>query len=520
MTATSSAGPARRTAARGGARSGSRTAAAALGMCVMLVFGLGAGVNLAVGRLATSALHPTPTQVLWIVDSYLIVFGCLLIPSGALGDRYGRKGALLVGLALMIVGSLGSAVAPTVPLLLAARAVTGAGAALILPNSLPLMISCYPADKRGLAVAQWTALSGGGGVAGNVVGGAVLQFFDWQALFAIAAPLAALGLVAAARSLPRVERHHHTVDTGGVLLLVVLVFCVLFGIIEGAELGWTSPAVLVAFATGALFLLVFCRYELRRKEPLLDPRLFLRPGMRAGTLGIVVSFVAMYSVFYLNGQYLMNVKDYPAVLAGLGTAPLAVVIFLVSPRAARLADRHGSRPVVACGLLLVVAGLGLFSLCGPGTAYLLYAGCIVVVGIGSGLSNPPLSNALVASVPAHQAGVGSGVNSFSREIGGALGFAVFGTLLNVRFTDALPAESRHLKDGSAGGQALGTALRGARDLGSDTGVRLAAQVREAFTTGMAESLRVIGIAVLLAALLVITWLRPHDAERNTSRERP
>ncbi|MGN9757742.1 MFS transporter [Streptomyces sp. SD31] len=520
MTATPSAGPARRTAARGGARSGSRTATAALGMCVMLVFGLGAGVNLAVGRLATSTLHPTPTQVLWIVDSYLIVFGCLLIPSGALGDRYGRKGALLVGLALMIVGSLGSAVSPTVPLLLAARAVTGAGAALILPNSLPLMISCYPADKRGHAVAQWTALSGGGGVAGNVVGGAVLQFFDWQALFAVAAPLAALGLVAAARSLPRVERHHHTVDTGGVLLLVALVFCVLFGIIEGSELGWTSPAVLLAFATGALFLAAFCRYELRREEPLLDPRLFLRPGMRAGALGIVVSFVAMYSVFYLNGQYLMNVKDYPAVLAGLGTAPLAVVIFLVSPRAARLADRYGSRPVVACGLLLVVAGLGLFSLCGPGTAYLLYAGCIVVVGIGSGLSNPPLSNALVTSVPAHRAGVGSGVNSFSREIGGALGFAVFGTLLNARFTDALPAESRHLKDGSAGGQALGTALRGAQDLGSDTAVRLAAQVREAFTTGMAESLRVIGIAVLMAALLVITWLRPHDAERNTSRETP
>ncbi|MGF0169500.1 MFS transporter [Streptomyces sp. Marseille-Q5077] len=519
MTAAPSADPVQSTAARGGALPGSRTAAAALGMCVMLVFGLGASVNLAVGRLATSALHPTPTQVLWIVDSYLIVFGCLLIPSGALGDRFGRKGALLAGLALMVVGSLGSAVSPTVPLLLAARAVTGAGAALILPNSLPLLIGCYAADKRGHAVALWTALSGGGGVAGNVVGGAVLQYFDWQALFAVAAPLAAFGLAVAARSLPRVERHHHPVDTGGVLLLVVTVFCVLFGIIEGAELGWASPAVLLALAAGASFLLLFCRHELRRAEPMLDPRVFRRPGMRAGTLGIVVSFIAMYSVFYLNGQYLMNVKEYPAALAGLGTAPLAVVIFLVSPRAARLADRHGARPVVACGLLLVVAGLGLFSLCGPGTPYVLYAGCIVVVGVGSGLSNPPLSNAVVTSVPARQAGVGSGVNSFSREIGGALGFAVFGTLLNIRFTDALPARLRHLKDDSAGGQALGTTLRGARHLGSDNAARLAAQVREAFSTGMAESLRVIGVVLLLAALLVVNWLRPHDAQRNSSREK-
>ncbi|MFJ4620244.1 MFS transporter [Streptomyces sp. NPDC088812] len=219
----------------------------------MLVFGLGAGVNLAVGRLATSALHPTPTEVLWIVDSYLIVFGCLLIPSGAVGDHFGRKGALLTGLALMVVGSLGSTVSPTVALLLVARAVTGAGAALILPNSLPLLIGCYPPAKRGHAVALWTALSGGG-VAGNIVAGAVLHFLDWQALFVVAAPLAAFGIVVAAKSLPRVERHQHSLDAGGVLLLVTAVFGVLFGIIEGSELGWTSPGVLLGFAAGAVFL--------------------------------------------------------------------------------------------------------------------------------------------------------------------------------------------------------------------------------------------------------------------------
>ncbi|MFJ4620245.1 MFS transporter [Streptomyces sp. NPDC088812] len=240
--------------------------------------------------------------------------------------------------------------------------------------------------------------------------------------------------------------------------------------------------------------------------------------MRAGTLGIVVSFVAMYSVFCLNGQYLMNVKDCPAVPAGLGTAPLAVVIFLVPPRAARLADRYGSPPVVACGLLMVVVGLGLFSLCGPDTAYVSYAGCIVVVGVGSGLSNPPLSRAVVSSVPARQAGVGSGLTSFSREIGGALGFAVFGTLLDARFTEALPAGLRHLS-GASGGQALGTVLRGAEHSGSAAAV-LSAQAREAFTTGMAESLRWIALLLLLAALLVIAWLRPHAAERTTSQEQP
>ncbi|WP_079168880.1 MULTISPECIES: MFS transporter [unclassified Streptomyces] len=479
---------------------------ASVGLCVTLVFGLGAGVNLAVGRLATGALHPTATQVLWIVDTYLVVFGCLLIPSGAVGDRFGRKGALLTGLAVMAAGSVASAAAPTVPVLLAARAVTGAGAALVLPNSLPLMLSCYPEERRGHAVAVWTALSGGGGVLGNIAGGAVLQFADWQALFAVAAPLAAAGLLLVAVSVPRAERLPRPLDPGAVALLVLAVFGVLFGIIEGPELGWASAPVLVAFGCGAALLALFAVYELRRKHPLLDPRAFRAPGLRAGTLGIVASFVAMYAVFYLNGQYLMDVKGYPPVLAGLGTAPLAVVIFAVSPRSVRLAERHGTWRVVAAGLLVVVAGLGLFSLCGPDTPYALYAVCIVVVGVGSGLSNPPLSQAIVASLPAAQAGVGSGVNSFSREIGGSLGFALFGTLLGSGFSGALPEGLRE-QQGAAGGRALGALLDGVHRTGGAAADRLAEQVRVAFTTGMSEALRLVGLLLLLVSALVVGWLR-------------
>ncbi|CAM3733650.1 MFS transporter [Nocardiopsis rhodophaea] len=502
-------------AAAGGAQLKPRAAAIAVGICVMLVFGLGASVNLAVGRLATSALHPTATQVLWIVDSYLIVFGCLLVPSGAVGDRFGRKGVVLVGLTVMITGSVASAVSPDVAPLLVARALTGAGAALVLPNSLPLFISCHPPEKRGHAVAVWTAFSGGGGVAGNIVGGAVLQFFDWQALFAVAAPIAVLGLLAAAKFLPRVERHQHRLDTVGVLLLALAVFSVMFGIIEGPELGWASFPVLSAFAAGVLLLLLFCLYGVRRERPLVDPRAFRRSGLRAGTLGIIASFIAMYSVFYLNGQYLMNVKDYPAVLAGLGTAPLAVVIFLVSPRAAHLANRYGPRPVVACGLLMVGMGLGLFSLCGPGTPYFLYAGCLAVVGIGSGLSNPPLSNAIVTSLPASQGGVGSGINSFSREVGGALGFAIFGTLLTARFRHALPDGLRHLHGDSSEGQTLGLLLDHIENTATAAAVQLAEQAREAFTVAMADSLRVVAVLLLLAAIPVVTWLCPEGTEQET-----
>ncbi|GGM52868.1 MFS transporter [Longimycelium tulufanense] len=483
-----------------------RAATAAICLCVALVFGLGASVNLAVGRLATSALQPSATEVLWIVDTYLVVFGCLLIPAGAIGDRFGRKGIMITGLAVLAAGSVASAVAPSVPLLLAARALTGAGAAFILPCSLPLMVANYPAEQRGHAVAVWTAMSGIGGVAGNVLGGLVLQFFDWQALFAVAAPIALLGLALIAATAPTVERHDHRIDLGGVAILVVGVFALLFGIIQGQELGWTSGPVLTGFAVALVVLTAFVLFELRQQHPLIDPRAFRYAGLRAGTLGIIVSFIAMYSVFYLNGQYLMNVKGYAAVLAGLGTAPLAVVLFLVSPRAVKLANRFGGRSVVTVGLLVVVTGLLLFSLCGPETVYPLYAACIVVVGLGSALSNPPLSTAIISSLPPHQQGVGSGINSFSREIGGALGFAIFGTILNGHFATGLPSRVRDMpgEAGDVARRAVGSALAVIRDSGVDV-ESLSQAVRLAFTDAMSVALRVVALILLLATVLVAIW---------------
>ncbi|WP_073490165.1 MFS transporter [Streptoalloteichus hindustanus] len=489
----------------GGGRRGLFTFA--VGLCVAMVFGLGAAVNLAVGRLSTSALHPSATQVLWIVDTYLVVFGCLLIPAGSVGDRFGRKGAMLTGLAVLTVGSVGSALAPTVPLLLVARAVTGAGAALVLPSSLPLLTQVFPADQRGRAIATWTAMSSVGGVAGNVLGGLVLQYFDWQMLFAAAAPLAVVGMALVAATAPRVPRHERPLDPVGVLVLVGGVLALLFGIIEGQRDGWLAPVVLLAFGAAAVLLTVFVLVELRREHPLIDPRAFLRPGLRSGALGIVVSFVAMYSVFALNGQYLMSVKGYPAVLAGFGTLPMAVMMFVASRRAAGLAERIGARAVVVGGLLGVAAGLALYSLCGPDTPYPLYALCVLLVGAGSGLSNPLLSTAILSALPASRAGVGSGINSFSREFGGALGFALFGTLLNGAFGPALPASLRELpgEAGEAARRAVGSALALVHERGGPEAAAVDHAVRVAFSDAAGFALRLVAALVAVATVLVVVW---------------
>ncbi len=305
--------------------------------------------------------------------------------------------------------------------------------------------------------------------------------------------------------------HDRRLDPGGTVILVVLVFALLFGIIEGRELGWTSVPVLGAFAAAVLLALAFTRYELRHPAPLLDPRVLRAPGLRAGGIGVILSFIAMYSVFYLNGQYLMSVKGYPPILAGLGTAPLAVVLVLVTPRAPRLARWLGTRTLVVAGLLTMVVGLLLFATCTPDTPYAYYALCIVVVGVGSAVSNPALSSAILSALPASQSGTGAGVNSFAREIGGALGMAVFGTLAGTSFGANLDAAGSVIRDllTTAGNHDVGSLLAAAAS--APESVRAA--IRVAFTDATSGALGVVAGIVGAAAALIAWWLPGRSTRR-------
>ncbi|MFB9903423.1 MFS transporter [Allokutzneria oryzae] len=414
-------------------------------LCVVLVVGMVAAINLALPQLAASPLRPSRTELVWIVDGYLLAFACLLIPGGALGDRYGRRRVLATGLAVFAAGSAVAGITSDVSTLLAARAVSGTGAAMVLPNTLALIVAVVPRDKRKAAVATWASATGIGGIVGNLGGGLLVELTSWRGLFAAVAPLALLALAATLLWTPRTPTSDTPIDLPGTALLVLGFGALLFGIIEAPELGWGSATVVVAFGTAAALLALFVLVELRRSRPLLDPRVFRSPMLRAGTTGIAVVFFGMFALFFVNGQYLQYVHGFGPMGSGAGVLPMAVAMVAGVKGSARLGRRIGERGLVATGLLLVGSGLALLSLSGTETPYWVYALLLVVTGFGVGLANPTLSGDVVAALPARQSGVASGLSGTARELGSALGVAVLATVMSGAggaFPDAMGAGLR------------------------------------------------------------------------------
>ncbi|QCX78659.1 Antiseptic resistance protein [Streptomyces sp. YIM 121038] len=426
--------------------------------CVLVAQSMVAAINLLLPQLTSSSLRPDASELLWTVDAYTIVFAGLLIPAGALGDRYGRKGALLTGLGLFGAGATASALATTPALLIAGRGASGAGAALIMPATLSILMRVATPREKPRVLASWALSAGLGGLAGNVGGGLIGAHLSWRALFWVMLPLGALLALAVARTTPRtpVAQEAPALDPLGTLLLIGGLVAVLFGIIESPLYGWTSARILSAFAVGAALIGAFAGHALRSRAPLFDPRVFRSPRLRAAALGTAASFFGLFSLFFVNSQYLQYVKGYGAARAGFAIVPLTVGMVLVPRLAARWST--APRPVVGGGLFLIGAGLLATSTADASTPYALYACWLLVISAGTGLCMPALTLGVVASLPPHQAGLGSGLSTSSREIGAALGVAVTGTVL-----------AHH---------------------GGD------------FAGGMEAALRVVGVAVVVAAAVV------------------
>ncbi|MFG2786837.1 MFS transporter [Streptomyces sp. NPDC048419] len=406
-----------------------RSTLLAMCACVLVAQSMVAAINLLIPQLSSSSLHPSHTEVLWTVDAYVIVFASLLIPAGALGDRYGRKGALLTGLGLFAAGAATSALARDPAALIAGRGVSGAGAALITPATMSILMRLAGPERRAQAMASWTLAMGLGGMFGNLGGGLVGQFLTWRALFGAMVPLAALLALAVAFSTPRTERvpGNHP-DPVGTLLLTAALVAVLFGIIEGPAYGWSSPRIVGVFVAGALLTASFTRHALRSRTPLFDPRVFSSPQLRAASLGMTTGFFGLFALFYVNSQYLQGVKGYGPAVTGVAIVPLIVGMALVPKLAARWASHP--RPVIGAGLALIGLGLLGASTADAGTPYPAYACWLLVISAGTGLSMPALTLGVVTALPADRAGLGSGLGTSAREVGAALGVAVTGTVLS------------------------------------------------------------------------------------------
>jgi MFS family permease len=468
-----------------------------------------AAINLAVPDLAASSLAPTPTQTLWIVDAYVVVFGSLLIPLGAVGDRFGRKGSVVAGLSIYAAGCVLATAAPTTATLIAGRALSGVGAALALPGTLSVIVHVFPRPERPGAIAAWSIATGLGGFGGNIVGGVILQWLSWRWMFGAMVPLALFCAWRVARVIPRVERHEVALDPLGSTALVLALVAVLYAIIEGPELGWGAASVVGSLLLGATMFTALVLFELRRADPLLDPRIFRIAPIRAGVTGIITCFVGLFATFYTSAQYLQYAKGYAPLVAGLILVPVAIAVFLSARVGMRLRRRVSVRGLVGAGMASLVVGLLLVSTSGTATSPVVYLATLMFVCAGMGLATPQLSAVLVASLPARRAGMGSGLNSASREIGCALGVAVLGTIVNSRLAASVPS-----------------ALRGR--LGSDDvleassafGATLHNHVVDSFVDATNFGYRILAVPVTIVGCLVVLWLHREGAHPSAPAPAP
>jgi EmrB/QacA subfamily drug resistance transporter len=489
-------------------------------LALMMVVASVAGLNVALPEIARDT-GATQTQLQWIVDAYAIVFAALLLPAGAIGDRFGRKPLLVAGLALFGAVSFAALFVSSPTTLIALRAGLGVAAALIMPVTLSVITTVFPPEERGKAVGTWVGVAAGGGVIGLLTSGILLHFFSWPSIFALNVVLATVALAGTLAVVPATrEARPPRLDPVGALVSVLSLAAVVFGTIEAPEHGWTSPQTLATLLGGFAGIAFFVVWELRRDEPMLDPRNFLRRGFGAGSLSISVQFFAAFGFLFLALPYLQLILGYSPLRAAASLLPMALVVIPLSRFAPQIAARVGVRVTGPIGLGLMATGFIVFATqLGTGTSYWQFLAGLLPFGAGMALSGAPATTAIVASLPRHKQGVASAINDVSRELGGALGIAVLGSILNTAYRNGVAQQTSHLPGQLATGArgSLGAAQAIGHRLGSDT---LVTQANSAFVHGVTLAL-LAGAGALIAGAVFVAVRAPGrlESESNAGKER-
>jgi len=479
-------------------------------LVVMSVSGLNTALPTMQRDLDTSA-----SELQWIVDAYAVLFAGLLLTAGALGDRFGRKRALVGGLLVFALSALLGGLATDATQVIASRALMGVGAAFIMPATLSIITSIFPPNERTRAIAIWAGFAGAGGSLGPILTGGLLEGFWWGSTLLVNVPIA-LAVVAAVWAFAPDSRDetHTPLDPAGALLSLVGLSTLIFGIIQGPEDGWTSVPVLAAFLTSAAGLGLFVWWERRSEHPMLPLDLFRDRRFSTGSAAITAAFFVMFGFFFLMTQYLQFGRGYSPLEAGLASLPLALTFVAVSPRSAALAERYGAHRVMAVGLGIVAGGFGLLTTLTTDTPYLVIAAAFAVLGAGMSITAAPATGEIMASVPLSKAGVGSAVNDTTRELGGALGIALLGSVANSAYRSSidlggldLPAEAAH-----AAGESIGAASAVAGSL--PDGGAVSARAAEAFTDAFTLANGVAVAIAVAAAAAILAWSRGRDTERG------
>jgi EmrB/QacA subfamily drug resistance transporter len=404
-------------------------------MICMLTLGLdGTILNVALPTLATEIGAGT-SALQWIVDAYILVFAGLLLPMGALGDRLGRKRVLMAGLAFFLVASIAAAYVTGPEPLIAARALMGLGSAIMTPMAMAMLPVIFPPEQRARAISIIAAAMGLGVPLGPIVGGWLLDHFWWGSIFLVNVPVAVIGLVGAAFFIAesRDPRSRPVDLVGGMLSTAGLVSAV-YGVIEAPRRGWDDSQVLVALGIGLVLLAVFGIWERRHAYPMIDLELFRRPRFLWGTLTATVGTFGLFGLLFTMPQYFQAVEGTDAFATGLRLLPLMGGLVLGAGGADRIVARIGSRIPVVAGLIVIGAALVVGATTQLGTPYGFAAGWLAAVGFGVGLSLAPAMDAVLGELPPDQAGSGTALTMTLRQVGGALGIALLGSVLASAFT--------------------------------------------------------------------------------------
>jgi EmrB/QacA subfamily drug resistance transporter len=480
---------------------------------VLAVIGSMVALNAALPDIAldTSA---TQTQLTWVVDGYTLVLACLLLPAGAIGDRYGRRGALLAGLAVFGLASVAPIVFDSPLQIIIARAVAGAGAAFIMPATLSLLTAAFPKSERNKAVGIWAGVAGSGAVVGFLGTGTLLHFYTWEAVF-WAFAVASVVLFALTCTIRSSRDPNRTpVDWAGGLLVASAVAVFVFGVIEAPARGWLDPWVWGGVAGGIALAVAFGAVQLRRTHPLLDIRLFRRADFTTGAIGITCLFAANFGFFFVIMQYMQLVLEYTALQTALALAPLVVPILILGASTHLWLPRLGLRTAVVSGLVLIAIGLLCMRSLISESSFIDLAWPLLIISAGVGLCTAPTTSAIMGAVPDDKQGVASAVNDTTRELGAALGIAAAGSVLAAQYEHLLSPVVAALPEALRGPalESLAQALAVAERAGP-VGAELTEQAQTAFLSAMDVSMTVLSVALLVAGVFIGLWSPGRDGRQ-------
>jgi EmrB/QacA subfamily drug resistance transporter len=399
----------------------------------------------------------------------------------------------------------------------------GFGAAFVMPATLSILTNVFPPHERGKAIAVWAGISGGGAAIGPVASGFLLEHFSWGSVFLVNVPIIAIALVSGYVLLPKSkDPDPDRLDPFGALLSIAGLGALVYAIIEAPHRGWASSTSIVWFVAATVLILAFLAWELRTRFPMLNLRYFLDPRFGVASGVITLTFFAMFGYFFLLTQYFQLVLGYGTLEAGLKQLPFAAVMILSAPQSPKLAARFGVNKVVATGLIGVSGAMFLYLLAGIDTPYLALLPIMMVMAGGMAIIIPSMTGSIMSAVPMGKAGVGSAMNDTTRELGGALGVAVLGSLVAGRYDNRL-VDGLGSLTGALRGKAeesLAGALQVAGQIGGSDGSRLATTAREAYVSGMHLAAIVAGVVALIASAIVYRYLpavsqRPHPGTGGT-----